>query len=549
MWRRYKWPVALAVLIVVTFAFREPAEKYFEVAKSLDIFATLFKEVNAYYVDEVEPEKLVRKGIDAMLESLDPYTDYISEDEMESFRITTTGQYGGVGAMIGIVNKKLVVTHPYKTFPAYKSGIRVGDEIISIDGKIVQGKRTSEVSTLLKGQPKTEVEIKVRRYGVKDDIVIKVMREKINVSNVAFYGLVEPDIAYIRLDDFTPGASYEVADALVELKEQGAKKLILDLRENPGGLLHEAVNIVSLFIPKGMEVVSTKGKVNEWNKIYKTLNTPLDTEIPMVVLTSQGSASASEIVAGALQDYDRAVLVGEKTFGKGLVQTTRPLSYNAQLKVTTAKYLIPSGRCIQALDYTHRKEDGTVLKIADSLKVQYKTRMGRTVYDGGGLDPDIKVEEGYMGAITSELLTSGLIFEYASKYCGENTAPADFKSFKISDRQYDAFVSWLESQNFTYTTSLERNAAELVETAKNERMYPELEIYLDGLKNKIKSNKSSDYIRFKTEIKELLEEEIAFHYDLANGQATVSLLRDHDIIAAQKVLSDSTVYNKIFLPL
>jgi carboxyl-terminal processing protease len=225
------------------------------------------------------------------------------------------------------------------------------------------------------------------------------------------------------------------------------------------------------------------------------------------------------------------------------------LSYNAQLKVTTAKYLIPSGRCIQALDYTHRKEDGTVLKIADSLKVQYKTSMGRTVYDGGGLDPDIKVEEDYMGAITSELVASGLIFEYASKYCGENAAPADFKSFRISDRQYDAFVSWLQSQNFTYTTSLERNAAELVETARNERMYPDLEIYLDGLKNKIKANKSSDYIRFKTEIRELLEEEIAFHYDLANGQATVSLLRDNNVIAAQKVLSDSTVYNKIFLPL
>lgn len=549
MWRRLKWPVSLALLIVVSFAFRGPAEKYFEVAKSLDIFATLFKEVNAYYVDEVEPEKLVRKGIDAMLESLDPYTDYISEDEMESFRISTTGQYGGVGAMIGVLNKKVVITQPYKGFPAYRSGIKVGDEIVSIDGKGVRGKRTSEVSALLKGQPKTDVEIVVRRHGRKDELVFKVTREKINVSNVAHYSLLGSDIAYIRLDDFTPGASYEVADALIELKEKGAKKLILDLRQNPGGLLHEAVNIVSLFIPKGTEVVSTKGKVDEWNKVYKTLNNPLDTEIPMVVLTSEGSASASEIVAGTLQDYDRAVLVGGKTFGKGLVQTTRPLSYNAQLKVTTAKYYIPSGRCIQALDYTHRKDDGTVVKIADSLKAQYKTKNGRIVYDGGGLDPDIKVDNHYLGTITAELMDSGLLFEYASKYTAENQRPGDLGAFRISDREYDSFVNWLKAQHFTYTTALEKTTSELIETAKNERLFPDLEIYLDGLKNKIEANKSSDYIRFKNEIRGLLEEEIAFHYDLEEGRAKVSLPRDPDIAEARKVLSDPDAYQKIFLPM
>src|SRR5688500_15064385 len=549
MWRRSKWAVCLTLLIVVSFAFREPAEKYFEVAKSLDIFATLFKEVNAYYVDEVEPEKLVRKGIDAMLESLDPYTDYISEEEMESFRISTTGQYGGVGAMIGVVNKKVVITQPYKGFPAHTNGVKVGDEILSIDGKNVQGKRTSEVSTLLKGQPQTVVEIKVRRHGKKDDIVFKVTREKINVSNVAHYGLIGNDVAYIRLDDFTPGASYEVADALTELKDKGATKLILDLRENPGGLLHEAVNIVSLFIPKGMEVVSTKGKVNEWNKVYKTLNNPIDTEIPMVVLTSGGSASASEIVAGTLQDYDRAVLIGGKTFGKGLVQTTRPLSYNAQLKVTTAKYYIPSGRCIQALDYTHRKEDGTVVKIADSLKAEFRTKNGRVVFDGGGLDPDIKVENHYLGTITTELMDSGLLFEFASKYCSENARPSDLGTFRLSDRDYESFVNWLKSQHFTYTTSLEKNTEQLIETAKNERMFAELEIYLDGLQNKIEANKASDYLRFKSEINSLLEEQIAFHYDLEDGRAKVSLPRDEDIAAARKVLDDSAAYKKIIHPI
>lgn len=549
MWRRSKWAICLTLLIVVSFAFREPAEKYFEVAKSLDIFATLFKEVNAYYVDEVEPEKLVRKGIDAMLESLDPYTDYISEDEMESFRISTTGQYGGVGAMIGIVGKKVVITQPYRDFPAFSSGLKVGDEIISIDGQDVQGMRTSAVSALLKGQPQTVVEIKVRRHGKKGELVFKVTREKINVSNVAYYGLIARNIAYIRLDDFTPGASYEVADALRQMKEKGATKLILDLRENPGGLLHEAVNIVSLFVPKGMEVVATKGKVNEWNKVYKTLNNPIDTEIPIVVLTSGGSASASEIVAGTLQDYDRAVLIGGKTFGKGLVQTTRPLSYNAQLKVTTAKYYIPSGRCIQALDYTHRQDDGTVVKIADSLKAAFKTRNGRIVYDGGGLDPDIKVENAYLGTITSELMDSGLLFDFASKYSNENEKPADLASFRLSDREYDSFVNWLKSQQFSYTTSLEKNAEQLIETAKNERMFADLEIYLDGLRSTIEANKASDYVRFKSEIKSLLEEQIAFHYDLEEGRAKVSLPRDEDIEAAQKVLADTAAYQKIFLPI
>ncbi len=549
MWRRYKWPAFLALLIVVSFAFRGPAEKYFEVAKSLDIFATLFKEVNAYYVDEVEPEKLVRKGIDAMLESLDPYTDYISEEEMESFRISTTGQYGGVGAMIGIVNKKIVITQPYEDFPAYRSGIRVGDEIVEIDGKSVQGKRTSEVSTLLKGQPRTQVEIKIRRYGKSQDLVFKVTRERINVSNVAFYGLVGSDIAYIRLDDFTPGASFEVAEALRELKEAGANKLILDLRENPGGLLHEAVNIVSLFIPKGMEVVSTKGKVDEWNKVYKTLNNPVDTEIPMVVLTSEGSASASEIVAGTLQDYDRAVLIGGKTFGKGLVQTTRPLSYNAQLKVTTAKYYIPSGRCIQALDYTHRQADGTVVKIADSLKAEFKTRNGRIVYDGGGLDPDIKIANEYLGTVTSELVDAGLIFEYASKYCSENSRPTDLAKFQLSDREYESFVTWLKEQRFTYTTPLEKNTEKLIETARAERMLPDLEVYLDGLHDRIESNKAADFVRFKTEIRQLLEEQIAFHYDMESSRAMLSLQRDEDVAAARKVLADSAAYHKIFFPI
>jgi carboxyl-terminal processing protease len=545
MWRRIKWPLILVLGVVLAFAFRRPAEKYFDIAKSLDIFATLFKEINAYYVDEVEPQKLIRKGIDGMLESLDPYTDYIPEDEIESFRISTTGQYGGIGALIGIINKKTVVTFPYKDFPAYRSGIKVGDEIISVDGKDVQGKSTSDVSALLKGQPKTEIEIKVRRYGQKNDLTFKIKREKISIDNLAYYGLVESEIGYIRLDDFTSGAANEVSSALIELKQKGAKKIILDLRENPGGLLHEAVNVVSLFIPRGEVVVSTKGKVEEWNKTYTTLNSPVDTQIPMIVLVSEGSASASEIVAGSLQDYDRAVLVGKKTFGKGLVQTTRPLAYNSQLKVTTAKYYVPSGRCIQALDYTHRKDDGTVERVADSLKSEFKTKQGRKVYDGGGLDPDVTVEYEPVGTVTSALISSGWVFEFASRYCAENPNQPDLKSFHLTDNDYEKFMKLIKENKFSYSTALERNTKLLIETARKEKYYNELEGQLNLLKNKIDASKSTDMIRFKSEIKQILEEQIAFHYLQNDGQAEVSLPRDKAVLEARRILNDASAYKKI----
>lgn len=536
----------LVAFTLAFFAFSGPGEKYFDIAKSLDIFATLFKEVNTYYVDEVEPKKLIQTGIQGMLESLDPYTDYIPEEELEAFSIQTTGQYAGIGALIGVVNKKSVITYPYENFPAHRAGLKVGDELIAVDGKNVKGKPTSETSILLKGNPKSEVEVIIDRLG--KEMTFKIYREKIKISNVVYQGIIDPGIGYIKLDDFTPGAAKEVEDAMSSLKQNGASKIIIDLRDNPGGLLYEAVNIVNLFVPKGKEVVATKGKVQDWNKSYVTLNNPVDTQIPLVVLTSDGSASASEIVAGALQDYDRAVLVGQKTFGKGLVQITRPLAYNAQLKVTTAKYYIPSGRCIQALDYTHRKNDGTVEKFADSLKVAFKTSSGRTVFDGGGLDPDIAVKNASPGSAVIDLVRSGFIFDYATRYCNQHPAPSSLQNFHLTDQDYAQFEAWLKQQPFRYATDLEKQTENLIAAAKNERYYADLQSSLTALQAKIAQNHSTFLTRFRTEIQQYLEEEIAFHYGLNKGKAEISLARDLEITEARRILNDSEAYRKLLMP-
>lgn len=543
MWRRLKWPVIILTFALSGLAFRQPIEKYFDIAKSLDIFATLFKEVNAYYVDEVDPEKLIRVGIDGMLESLDPYTDYIAEEDMDNFRISTTGQYAGIGALIGIINKKVVITHPYKGFPAYTGGLHVGDEILAINGKSTAGKSTSEVSAMLKGQPRTEVELKTKRPGQRETVT-RLLREKITISNVAYAGMIDNDIAYIRLQDFTVGASREVSEALTSLKSKGAKQLILDLRDNPGGLLHEAVNIVSLLLPRGSEVVSTKGKVDSWNKSYKTLNAPVDTSIPVIVLVSEGSASASEIVAGALQDYDRAVLMGTNTFGKGLVQSTRPLSYNAQLKVTTARYYTPSGRCIQALDYAHRKDDGTVVRVADSLKTEFKTRNGRPVYDGGGLDPDVMTKDEELAAATTALIMRGMIFDFASRYCADHTAPSDLATWRLPNTDYDKFTAFIKEQKFTYATSIEHEVKEMKDIAVREK-YQDVMPVLDALTDKIEQTKANDLIRLKDEIKAEVESQISFHYGLNEGQALNGIGRDATIEQARKLMRDPSTFNKI----
>jgi len=549
MRRKIKILGTVLLISCALLAFRTTGEKYFEIAKSLDIFATLFKEVNAYYVDDVNPKKLIETGINKMLDELDPYTDYIPEEDLEAFSIQTTGQYAGVGALIGVVNKKTVITNPYIGFPAEKGGIRVGDEIVLVDGKNVQGKPTSEVSSLLKGKPNTEVVVEVKRLGQKENLKFKLIREKIKISNITYQGMIDSETAYIKLDEFTPGAGKELEEALLKLKKQGAKNMILDLRDNPGGSLYEAVNIANAFIPKGKEVVSTRGKVPEWNKSYTTLNNPIDKEIPLAVLTSGGSASASEIVAGSLQDYDRAILVGQKTFGKGLVQTTRQLAYNAQLKVTTAKYYIPSGRCIQALDYEHRKTDGSVQKFPDSLKREFKTAGGRKVFDGAGLDPDVVINTETYSMALIELAGSGLIFDYASKYCGEHaTIPADLRNFRLTDTEYQKFLMWIKEQKFSYESETEKKADDLISSAKSERYYDDLQLPLKELKTRMEQNKNAAFLKFKPELLRILEEEIAFHYQMAKGQTEVSLNRDPEILEAKRILSDPAEYKKLLSP-
>ncbi|MCX2741437.1 S41 family peptidase [Pontibacter anaerobius] len=538
---------SIAGLFVGIFAlglvsFKTDSERYFEIAKNLDVFATLFKEVNTYYVDDVPPAQMMRSGIDAMLKSLDPYTNYIPEDDIEDFRTMTTGQYGGIGAIIGSRDGKVMVQMPYEGSPAHKAGLAIGDEILKINGVDVRNKSTEEVSKLLKGQANTSIKLEVRSYGQSKSRSLELMRENIMVDNVPYYGMLDGEIGYLQLSGFTVDAGKEVKTAVQKLKEMGAKKIVFDLRDNPGGLLHEAVNISNVFVEKGRDIVSTKGKVEEWNKTYKALDEPLDLEMPLVVLTSSRSASASEIVAGVMQDYDRAVLVGERTFGKGLVQVTRPLSYNSQLKVTTAKYYIPSGRCIQAIDYAHRNEDGSVGKIPDSLRVAFKTASGRVVYDGGGVSPDVAVVQPDYSEITRTIAGKGYFFDYANKYKLEHPSIPPAKEFKLTDAEYKKFVAYLENKDVSYTTAIESELEDVAAKAKDGKHYDDIQSELEAIRKKVSHNKSNDLTRFRPEIQEMLEAEIASRYYLQKGYIESSFDDDPDILAAVQVLNDPVKY-------
>ena len=520
-------------------------DNYFEVSKNLDIFSSLYREVNMYYVDSVDPGKIMKKGIDEMLSSLDPYTNYIPESNIEDYRFMTTGQYGGIGAVIRPKGDYVIVSDPYEGFPADKAGLRAGDVILEIDGKTTKNKKTDEISRALKGSPKTEVKLLVKREGEEQPFEKILMREEIKVKPVPYYGMLDNQIGYIKLNSFTENCAKDVAAALKELKlKNNLAGLVLDLRGNPGGLLHEAVNTSNIFVPRGQEIVSTKGRFKDSDRPYKAINESVDTEIPLAVLVNSGSASASEIVSGALQDLDRAIVIGQRTFGKGLVQTTRPLSYNSQLKITTSKYYIPSGRCIQALDYTNRNEDGSVGKIPDSLVSEFKTKAGRKVYDGGGIKPDYTTTLKKMNPICNSLVSKSIIFDYASRY---RTKHASIPSgdFVLSDADWNDFLNYISDKEYDYITKSEKSLEDFKKNAEEELYLATLKTDIETLQSKLKHNKQEDIEKNKTDIVTLLETEIASRYGYQQGRIKESLTHDMEVKKAIEMLNDKITYTGI----
>ncbi len=535
--------VAIAGL---TLRFTPTSEDYFNVSKNLDIFTTLYKEINVFYVDETQPGELMKTGIDAMLKSLDPYTVYYPESDIEDYRFMTTGQYGGIGALIRKNGEYVMISEPYENMPAQKAGLMAGDKILKVDGKDAKGKKSSEISDVLRGQPGTELLLTIERPGTDDPLDVSITREKVKINDVPYYAEVGDGVGYIKLTGFTETASREVREALVDLKDnKGITSLVLDLRGNGGGLLREAVNIVNLFVPKNQEVVFTKGKVKDWDKSHRTMNDPIDLEIPIVVLIDRGSASASEIVSGTLQDLDRAVVIGENSFGKGLVQQTRDLSYNTKLKVTVAKYYTPSGRCIQRLDYSHKDEDGKAEAVPDSLRTAYKTKNGRTVLDGAGIEPDYTIEDDDIALITATLVRKNLLFDYATKFKLENESITPAAEFHLSDADYEAFSTWLSTQEFEYTTRTEQMLDKLKEATKNEQYFEEIEDEFMELKEAMHHNKAQDVKTYRDQISMLLENEIISRYYYQTGRIQSSLAEDKDLAKAKNVLGDMPTYEGV----
>ena len=520
----------------------------FEVSKNYDILHSLYRELDQFYVDSVKPEKVLKNSISGLMSSFDPYTNYIPEAETGDFKFLTTGEYGGVGAVIGQRDGKIIILEPYENMPAQKAGLLAGDVLLEIDGNKMDQDSTSHASQLLKGQPGTEVKLKIQREGVSKPISITIKRELVVVNQVTYHGLVADKIGYINLSGFTSKASQEVHQALMDLKKQGAEKLILDLRGNGGGLLDEAVSISNLFVDKGQEIVSTRGKVHQWDKTYKTTREPVDTLIPIVVMVNSGSASSSEILCGSLQDLDRAVILGTRTFGKGLVQTTRNIPFNGVLKVTTAKYYIPSGRCIQAIDYSNRNEDGSVGRIPDSLTTEFTTRAGRKVRDGGGIQPDIECKDDRGASITFYLAEGMYFFNYANMYFRKHDKIAPISEFKISDADYADFLNYVKSKNFTYESQSKKALNKLKESLDAEGYTKDVRNELAALEKNLNRDLDADFVTFRDEIELLLSSEIVCRYYYQSGQMQQSLKFDPCLKKAIEVLNDQELYHKTLAP-
>ena len=537
--------IIILVIAVSSLGLWSFTDNNFAIAKNLDIFYTLFREMNMIYVDETDPEKMIKTAIDAMLKKLDPYTVYIPESRMEDYKFMTTGQYGGIGAMIRKSGDYAIIAEPYEDSPADKAGLQAGDIIRKVDGKDIKGKSIQQMSDFLKGEPGSTFEMEIERKGEDGPKIVKIEREKIQIKSVPYYGLVNDSIGYFILTNFTQSAYPEVKAAVKELVKQGAKSLIFDLRGNGGGLLIQSVNIVNLFVEKGNEIVSTKGRVSQWDKSYKAQVEAEFPNIPLAVLVNSRSASASEIVSGSLQDLDRAVIIGTRTFGKGLVQTTRPLSYNAQLKVTTAKYYIPSGRCIQALDYSHRNEDGSVGKVPDSLMTEFKTKNNRSVYDGGGIYPDLLVEPEMLSNIAYHLIRKNLIFDYATEYRLKHDSIPSAKEYYFTDNEYNEFKTWLNDKDLEYESVSALELEDLIKTAKSENYYEHSKETFDKLSTELANDKEKDLNNFKDQIIKLIDQEIVTRYYYKNGSIENMMKRDSSVIKAIDILTHKQTYSQI----
>lgn len=545
-WRSVLISLTIGIFSVLFVAFDDNDD--FELAKYMDVYHTLVRELRINYVDNIELSNIFKTSIDQMLLTLDPYTVYYPESEIEDFKFMTTGQYGGIGALIRTEKENIVIDEIYENYPAQKAGLRVGDIIKKVGDHETNKKNYDDVSILMKGMPDTEIEITVLRPTDNKLYTKKLIRGRIKVENVPYFGMIENNTGYINLSGFTQNAYEEVKQALVKLKESNAKSIVLDLRNNPGGLLIEAVNIVSLFVEKGTPIVSMKGKLKNSNQNFLTTLKPVDTQIPLCVIVNRNSASASEIVSGALQDLDRAVIVGERTFGKGLVQETRDLSYNAKLKVTTAKYYIPSGRCIQALDYSHRNPDGSVGYVPDSLISEFKTKAGRKVYDGGGISPDIKSNEYGLSSISVYLLSNFIVFNYATIYTASHDSIQKAESFKLNQADYDAFINYVVSLKLEYKSSTQKKLDELIETAKKELYYKKSEPEIKNLQNSLKQNIKEDLNYFGDEVRNLLETEIVKRYYYRKGAILKNLSTSESIKLGIETLNDKNKLNSILFP-
>lgn len=515
----------------------------FKIAKNLDIFFSLFRELNTFYVDDIDPDKIIKSGIDDMLKSLDPYTVYYPESEVGEFTFMTTGKYGGIGSLVRKTGDYVVISEVYKGFPADIAEIKAGDILKKVNGESIKGLSTEEVSEKLKGNPGTEVAITIERNNTENNYVLK--REKIAIPPVPYFGMIDSKTGYIRFTNFTQNCIDDVKNALTSLKKKNPQQIILDIRGNPGGLLSEAVEIVNLFIGPGNEVVSTKGKVKKFDDIFKTTKPAIDEEIKLAVIINRGSASASEIVAGAIQDLDRGIIVGQRSYGKGLVQITRPLSYNTQLKVTTAKYYIPSGRCIQALDFSHPNEDGSVGIIPDSLIREFKTKNGRLVKDGGGIAPDIEILPEPLSQIAAELYVRYFIFDYATKYYWDHPDITSPEQFSFTDKDYDDFQTFLVNRKFSYKTMTEESFNELISNAKREKYYDMHKDLFSELEEDISHSLDKDLEFFRTEITDLIEDEIVSRYFYKDGAIAWTLKKDEQVLKALEILNNKEEYASI----